>query len=228
MKRRIMKLTGITAYALSTAAFAFYARMQLSAGIKISMAGMTVLILAVCPLMCVGGLILSKNMDERFRRLPMRINLCVWFAMYIVLLVNLTVLDRNSRLLMPDWNMELLKMYMSRSFNIIPFRTVTDMFVSVINGSIPLKMFVYNIFGNAAALMPTAFFLPNIFKKQRDFKTFAFTVTGIVAAIEIIQFITLSGAFDIDDFILNVSGACLMFKLLDTKKLVKFKKILEK
>ena len=41
----------------------------------------------------------------------------------------------------------------------------------------------------------------------------------IVSIIEITQFITLSGTFDIDDYILNISGAYFMFNILKMKKI---------
>ena len=44
----------------------------------------------------------------------------------------------------------------------------------------------------------------------------------IVSIIELTQFITLTGTFDIDDYILNISGAYLMFKLLKKDKINKF------
>lgn len=151
-----------------------------------------------------------------------RMILWVLFVLYLFLLADLTVFGRNVGFGLADWNWEMLEMYLKYSFNIIPGHMVVDMIFSAMRGSVsPMVAFV-NIFGNLAALMPTAFFLPTLFQKQRNFKTFALTVTGMVACIEITQFVTMSGNFDIDDFILNIGGACLMFKLLQTEKAKKF------
>lgn len=226
MKRRIMKFVSVVPYALAVAVLVLYARMQFSSELIISPAGRIALLLVACCMMGIGGIILSKNVDEPYKWLPMRVNIWVWFGLYMILLFTLTLFDeyfgRSGSLGFGNWNEDVFRTYMTYCFNIIPFRTVIDMFVSVIKGSISVKMFLYNIVGNIAALMPTAFFLPNILKKQQNFKIFALTVTGIVAVIEIMQFITLSGAFDIDDFILNISGACFMFKLLEAKGGFKF------
>lgn len=61
--------------------------------------------------------------------------------------------------------------------------------------------------------MPFAFFLPLLFKKQNNFKTFLLTMICIVIGIELLQFITMSGSCDIDDVILNVSGSLIMYEI---------------
>ena len=68
-----------------------------------------------------------------------------------------------------------------------------------------------NIFGNLLIFMPYGVFLPLIFKKQEKFKNFFITITLSVVAIELLQFITMSGSCDIDDLILNVIGAVIVF-----------------
>ena len=44
----------------------------------------------------------------------------------------------------------------------------------------------------------------------------------VVALIEGLQFITLSGSCDIDDFILNVGGACLLYGILSIESIKSF------
>ena len=74
-----------------------------------------------------------------------------------------------------------------------------------------------NLLGNIVACMPFAFFLPLLFKKQNNLKRFALTMIIIVLTIELLQFVTLSGSCDIDDIILNVSGAIIMYAILKIK-----------
>lgn len=218
MKRRWMKLVSVVLYALAAAVIVCYACMEWSVEVYLSPAGQTVMLLAACGLMYVGGRILGQNVDERYRRLPMRVNGWVWFGLYLWLLATLTVFGRNVGFRLPDWNRDALEWYLRYSFNIIPGHMVADMILSALRGSVSPTMALVNIFGNIAALMPTAFFLPNLFPKQRRFRTFALTVTGMVACIEITQFVTMTGNFDIDDFILNIGGACLMFRLLQSEQ----------
>ena len=67
--------------------------------------------------------------------------------------------------------------------------------------------------------MPFAFFLPILLKKQKKFKNFLVTMLCIVIGIELLQFITMSGCCDIDDVILNVVGALVMFGILQIKSI---------
>ena len=87
------------------------------------------------------------------------------------------------------------------------------------SGDIAPYIFIYNILGNAVALMPFAFFLPILLKKQKKFKNFLVTMICIVIGIELLQFITMSGCCDIDDVILNVVGAVVMFGILRIKSI---------
>ncbi|MBQ3561723.1 MAG: VanZ family protein, partial [Oscillospiraceae bacterium] len=48
------------------------------------------------------------------------------------------------------------------------------------------------------------------------------TCSVIVIAVELLQFITLAGSCDIDDLILNVSGAFLVYLAAKTKNIEKF------
>ena len=218
-------MVGGILYALAAAVLAVYAYvsfMSFSGTPELSTAGKLVLLLLACGLMYGGGRLLSSQWDEPFKQRLWRVNWWVWFVLYLFLLADLTVFGRNVGFGLADWNRETLKMYLQYSFNIIPGHMVVDMIVSAWRGSISPTMALVNIFGNIAALMPTAFFLPRLFQKQQYFKTFALTVSAMVACIEITQFATMSGNFDIDDFILNVGGACLMFRLLETEKAQKW------
>lgn len=222
MKQQVMAIIGTVAYMLAAVVLAWYAWWQFTPERTLSPAGRLAALLTACGLMYVGGRLLSPRMDKRWQEIPMKVNLWVWFGLYLLLLATLTLFDpyygRGGGLSLASWNRQLLQAYLTYNFNIIPGHMVIDMILSVMNGNISLKMALVNIFGNLAALMPAAFFLPQLFERQRKFKTFALTVGIMVAVIEITQFATLSGTFDIDDWILNVGGACLMYKLMETPK----------
>ncbi len=108
---------------------------------------------------------------------------------------------------------------MSNSFNLIPFKTIFGYITKFISGDIAPYIFIYNILGNAVALMPFAFFLPILLEKQKKLKNFLLTMICIVVGIELLQFITMSGCCDIDDVILNVVGAVVMFGILRIKSI---------
>ena len=123
---------------------------------------------------------------------------------------------------MVSWNRQMVRNYLNTSFNIIPFKTISMYVTKYLSGYFSTRIFMYNIFGNILALMPFSFFLPLIFKRQNKFKTFTITMIIVVLLIEGLQFFTLSGSCDVDDLILNVLGACILFGILSIKSIKNF------
>ena len=164
-----------------------------------------------------GGFALTKYIDEKYKNKVLKINIGIWFILYIILLSTLTLFDDyffRGDFNILNWNSELFKNYMSNSFNLIPFKTIFGYITKFISGDIAPYIFIYNILENAVALMPFAFFLPILFEKQKKLKNFLLTMICIVVGIELLQFITISGCCDIDDVILNVLGSLIMFVIL--------------
>ena len=108
-------------------------------------------------------------------------------------------------------------MYTKTSFNIIPFNTVKLFINGYINGVVTLRDFSINIFGNLFALMPYGLFIPLIFKKFNKYYKFLILMVMLVVVIELLQFISLSGSCDIDDLILNVLGASIVYFICKIK-----------
>lgn len=192
--------------------------------------GRLFLLCGSCFFMYFGGLLLSKTKKDNR---PMKINLYVFFVLYIVLLVTLTLFDpmwgRNGFTFINWFSDEFLD-FIKNSINLIPFKTIIG-FIKEFNSLYDSRTILLNLFGNFIALMPMAFFLPLLFKKQNKFKYFFITIALIVFGIELTQLLTASGRFDIDDFILNVFGASFMYfilKIKDVNKLIKNIFLLEK
>jgi glycopeptide antibiotics resistance protein len=80
---------------------------------------------------------------------------------------------------------------------------------------------VINFFGNLAALAPLSFFFPRLYEKAYNRKVYLAVLLGVVTFIEISQLILGCGVFDIDDFILNMSGAWVAYEILSTRKMRK-------
>ncbi len=192
--------------------------------------GRLFLLCGSCFFLYFGGLLLSKFKENNK---PMKINLWIFFLLYLILLVTLTLFDymwgRNGFTFM-NWFSDEFIYFIKHSINLIPFKTIIE-FIKEFNSMYSNRTILLNLFGNFIAFMPMAFFLPLVFKKQKKFKNFFITIILIVFGIELIQLLTASGRFDIDDFILNVSGATLMYFLLkikDVNKLIKNIFLLEK
>ena len=96
---------------------------------------------------------------------------------------------------------------------------IIKLFIEYFDGDLSLTLLIQNIIGNFVVCMPFAFFLPRLLKKENNLKVFLITMFVIVSVIELTQFLTLSGTFDVDDYLLNISGAIIMFKLLHNNKI---------
>ena len=73
------------------------------------------------------------------------------------------------------------------------------------------------LFGNLFALMPYGMFIPLMFNKINKYYKFLIMMIILVIVIELLQFITLSGSCDIDDLILNVMGASIIYFICKIK-----------
>ena len=96
------------------------------------------------------------------------------------------------------------------SINFIPFKTITEYITDIINGSIRGHA-IRNLAGNLFLLFPLGFYLPFFIRKFTGIKAYAVVVAAFITIIEVTQLVTMSGSLDVDDFILNFSGALIGF-----------------
>lgn len=164
----------------------------------------------ICLFIYLGGLFLSKYLNNKK---PMQINLKIYFIFYLVLLIYYTLLaslyGRGGFRIVNIFNMN----YLKYNVNLVPFKTIKQ-FIRGFNSLLNAETVFLNLFGNFLILMPMAFFLRLLFKKQNKFKIFFPTIFLMVLAIEFTQLLTASGRFDIDDFLLNILGAILVYGIL--------------
>lgn len=209
MKQRILIIISGIMYFLSLVLLGFYAFIEIiKKNYRLTIDGKIILLLLIFFLMYIGGLILVKKYSTKI----LKINLIIWLILYIHLFLTLMVFKRG-------FNYEALNIFsnkeLSTSFNIIPFKTI----IGYLNNNINIRVFFYNVFGNLIVFMPLAFFLPLLFKKQEKYLNFLITTLIIIVSIELCQLVTHSGSFDIDDVILNVLGASIMFGILKLKSI---------
>lgn len=86
--------------------------------------------------------------------------------------------------------------------NLIPFKSIETQFKHITQWW-ALK----NILGNIVPFIPLGFLLPMAYKSYRKPCKALLLLLAIIIGIEIFQLITMLGAFDIDDIILNFTGA---------------------
>ena len=95
--------------------------------------------------------------------------------------------------------------------NLEPLRTVKNYLLAYGYGNISLRLVVLNLAGNLIAFAPMGVFLPALFRWQRSIFFFAASLTLSITAVEVLQIYTGTGSCDVDDLILNLAGALLVF-----------------
>lgn len=125
---------------------------------------------------------------------PVKVMFTIFLSAYLLLLVYLTFFSQFYG-----------RTIVHRSINIIPMRTILE-FLTCEYGT---KAVITNLAGNIAAFMPMGFLLPIVF--IRFYKLDKVLIAALLASliVEILQYAAGVGASDIDDVILNVTGAIL-------------------
>jgi glycopeptide antibiotics resistance protein len=92
-------------------------------------------------------------------------------------------------------------------YNLIPFKTISDYIKA--SSHINQSIWITNLFGNVLAFLPLGFFLPLLFERFMGFRRTTLMVLFATSLVEILQFLTRVGSFDIDDIILNTLGGAI-------------------
>lgn len=146
------------------------------------------------------------------------------FGFYVLSLVDFTLIDdgfgRNI-LNFLSCNKGAFKEYINESTNLVPFATVKLFINGYFNDKLSFVDTVINLFGNFVAFMPLPLFVCIFFKKFKSGLKIFITVLISVIAIELLQFLFLTGSSDIDDVILNTSGAMLFYYFINDGRISK-------
>lgn len=218
MKNKLYKLLIFIFYFISLFILFFCIKVRLTPNTYLKTDIKIILLLIICLLIYFSGYILVKKLN--YSKKILKINLIIYFLIYMITIFNLTLFDEiygRQGFNIVRWNKELFDMYIDTSFNIIPFNTIKLFINGYINGLVTFKDFSTNIFGNLCAFMPFAVFIPLIFKKVDKYYKFIIIMMIIVVVIELLQFITISGSCDIDDFILNILGVSVLYFITKIK-----------
>lgn len=97
--------------------------------------------------------------------------------------------------------------------NIVPFKTILLYLPKIFDSPIAF----YNILANVLMFMPMGLLLPALFKNINKLWKCILVVFLIVFIVEIIQFLTFRGSFDVDDIILNVCGSIVGYLFIKIK-----------
>lgn len=106
----------------------------------------------------------------------------------------------------------------SHLVNVIPFAS-TFKYLTNFN-HYNLDIWLMNTIGNIIIFIPFGFFIPLLFPKVSNWKLACKLFIKIVFFIELLQLITFTGIFDVDDIILNVTGGLIGYSIyIGMKKL---------
>ena len=161
---------------------------------------------------------LENNTEEKNR--IRKFWLKTLFIIYCILLICILFLNneyRTNRTLHFSFDKLFSKEHLEIN-NIIPFGTISKYIYKMINHKINTSIVIVNVLVNLILLAPMGFFVPMLFKEKiKNIKQFLLLILIITLSIEILQFLTLSGTFDIDDIILNTIGAVIVYLIMKMK-----------
>ena len=103
------------------------------------------------------------------------------------------------------------------NINLIPFRTITQ-YISLLNNPAFRTHAFVNLAGNVLLFVPLGYLLPRIWKPFHLFFATVPMVAMMIILVEFLQYATGLGSCDIDDLILNISGAAIGYLIWLLKK----------
>ena len=157
---------------------------------------------------CFMLLFYSFNIKDKIERKNI---IMVYILFYILAVVGFTFANFRDNILIESGISE-------RGFNLIPFSSIKQM----LNSPLGLRVALYNIMGNFLMLTPLAILLPLVNEKFKKIRYYLIVIVIFSFFIELIQYITETGSFDIDDLILNVSGSLILFIIITKTKLFNY------
>lgn len=165
---------------------------------------------AVVGAVIIGLVLLLSGLPKAKRAKAVRIVLAPVFVTYIVALV--WVLFRNQRG-GRFWNESM--------YSLRPFETIKMYIRSYRNHVLSPGIVISNLLGNFILFIPTAFLVPLYWTAARRWYRYATGLLLNLILVEVFQRLARRGSMDIDDVILNFSGAMLAFALLWNRRSVK-------
>lgn len=94
--------------------------------------------------------------------------------------------------------------------NFVPFVTI-DRYISNISNDAQTGSAILNLVGNLAAFMPMGFFGPRLIRPMRRAWIFVSSLLMLLIGVEGLQLLLRVGSCDVDDVILNLLGALIIY-----------------
>lgn len=182
----------ISFYILSIFIYLLYLKYEYNPTIEVNYFIRLLLTIISSILIILGNKIYESNFIEKIkdREKMFKLSNTIIFLYYVILLFNMVIFAR----------------YISiRSYNLIPFKTIIDVFVDM-----NIYAILINFLGNLIIFMPLEYFFIELFRVNKFYIAFALNIIVLIV-IEILQLIFKAGVFDVDDIILGVLGMTLFY-----------------
>jgi len=111
--------------------------------------------------------------------------------------------------------------YALMHMNLVPFKTILGYVQAIKEQTMNLNIPLENLFGNLLMFFPAGLYLPSFSDKIDSLKKFVLGMMPIFLVIEVVQFLTKRGAFDIDDLLLNMLGAVIGYLIWKSRPVQK-------
>lgn len=140
-----------------------------------------------------------------------KIILWILLIVYVFVLIKYLILDRM-----------IYQNQVGRNFNLYPFNSIRAYLLHKDNYN--FNTWALNLFGNMIMLVPFSILMPLLFSMLRKTNIFIVCLFVFNIGIEVFQYFSGFGSFDVDDLILNSSGALVAYIILRVLLLFKFAK----
>lgn len=133
--------------------------------------------------------------------------LCVLFLLYCGFMIFLLFFGTRQ----PDYGNYWVQV--AKNYSVKPLYTIRN-YLRVLQNSRNISLIRHcavNLIGNVLLFIPAGYFFPRLWPFFRPFWRFILWIFSLLLLIEVLQLFSLRGRLDVDDIILNLSGALLGF-----------------
>ena len=191
------------------------AKRMISGRIMIRPEGAIMLTLVICIPLLISGVLCILSIDQLKKRYQVVKGFAILIG-FIYIMVLIYILFSNNRSDSGRTSMSFIDNIKHNS-NFIPFYTIGNYIIAWIKGTINQSTILINIVANLLMFAPMGMLLPTLSIKLRKKKPFVMTMLIMLICVECIQVIFRVGGCDIDDIILNITGAYLFYKVWKLK-----------
>lgn len=194
--------------------FIFFLSLFLKSNFMFSTQGIMMCALGIFIPIAIGSFILISSLDDVNDRYKlMRIFVISMLVYYIIVLFYMLFWNGYRRFIATTS----IGQYAHFNLNLIPLKTIGSYIQSFVDNSMNKPIIIENILGNIILSAPMGILLPCIFKNFRKFIKFLMIILITFTGIETAQLLTRTGRCDIDDVILNLVGAFLLWAVFRIK-----------